>query len=1320
MLKKIIMFITAALFITTTPLLSRADDESLWTTVTTPDALFLLDLSGSMGDLPQGTTATFYLHGSTNCSSSGPYYTSNSTGAGTDCLSPGLTLFVPGNVCTADGPYTGTDPASAPTVDLYVAGTSSNCAGTYSGAYYSAPLSDQLSNNTNFFTGSSSCTSTGASFYPATGSGHTRSCTATTYFPNTGYVASDCTNGPFYTASGTGHTTACTRYTKCTTPFPSVNAAAAYVASDCKNGPWYRSSDTGHTTSCPASEQCSITTDLYSAGDCGSGPFYKTSGTGHTTICHISCNNPCSKTTNGILYSATASCDGPFYTSSGTGHTTNCSKLNIAKRAIFDLMDNNNDSTITSTDVTSLGLRLGFMRYYNCSGNDNDNSATPWLNGCIKLIWGITQSDNTTTTPYANIYCNDATCASTVTSCTTSTPQNECVAGFSATGGTPLGDALREAKLYLDWHKSSDNSATCRQKSIILVTDGADTYACGGNGSSTGTSQRRAPVYYANVANTAHYKVYVVGFGSSMPASDQNTLNWTAYFGGTRNPNATQLGTTSAVTVATTDPCSNGTDPGPNNLSGYAFMASNPAELVSALNSAIIAIQAATYSFSTEASVAAARTAQENYIYEASFDPKNNSGANKEPFWPGHLKKYNIVSDGSITIQPLWDAGTTLSLKDPGDRNMYTLKNGAVTSFDTTNITAADLGIASSTTQTAASVIGFYRGEPAYNQELLNGNVMKLGDLFHTNPVVIKAPSSFFFDPRENVTPTSSFYQFRQSNPRTAAGGTQIILVGANDGQLHAFSTQDGGGDAASGGDELWSFIPPNFLQKIAPIAHYDHTDRTLLSSHDYFVDGPIVEADAWLPGSAGTGASKSPGDWKTVAVFAEGQGSESFLWSNDSNCYSTDPTAFQATYDSTHPFYCGLYALNVTNTTNTSPTYMWHLKGNTTYGGNYGAMTSGEGSYLGQAWSKMQIGRILDAGNERWVGFIGGGFNAASCVTNTGASSDCSTVATQAGKGFYVVDLKTGTIIWKYTAANAGNNASTGMNFSMPAAPYAVDMDGDGFIDTVYMGDLGGNIWRFRLCSSALATSKPSCGSSSGDWTGSLFFSSTAIERGSDLSSQSHKQIFTSVTASMDTLNNIWVYFGTGENNDATVKPTDTGDTKNRLYGVMEDPNFTATRTSSQLLNLTGLSTYDCYSYKGWYYNLSTNTLTRNDGTTIANPKGEKMISDPTVFGGQVYFATYVPDQGTGTACGLAGDAFLYKFDYVCPNTAAEQNISWAGHGIGSSVLISYRPNYSGADTYLTTSAGRGTGSLTQTMGPAQISSSFNNLLFWKDKRVQ
>ena len=72
-----------------------------------------------------------------------------------------------------------------------------------------------------------------------------------------------------------------------------------------------------------------------------------------------------------------------------------------------------------------------------------------------------------------------------------------------------------------------------------------------------------------------------------------------------------------------------------------------------------------------------------------------------------------------------------------------------------------------------------------------------------------------------------------------------------------------------------------------------------------------------------------------------------------------------------------------------------------------------------------------------------------------------------------------------------------------------------------------------------------------------SRLFSSTNAERGSGLSTpvNTHKQIFNSATATKDPYGNVWVYFGTGEVNDPTRKPTDTSTTKNRIYGIRDRP---------------------------------------------------------------------------------------------------------------------------------------------------------------------
>jgi Tfp pilus tip-associated adhesin PilY1 len=1130
------------------------------------------------------------------------------------------------------------------------------------------------------------------------------------------------------------------------------------------------------------------------AADCSTGPYYLNNQvSGYTYACQA-CNTVCSISDNSSNYPlyGDPNCSVAFYSNTNTtGYTTNCSKIQIAKRAIFSLMNATNSGTLTSTDINSLGVRLGYMNYYNCqSASDASIYSYPAgsSSSCIQLQWPLTASDNVTTTPYSNVYCNNSTsCLSTNTSsCTTSSPQKQCVAGATPSGGTPLGPALQQGTKYLSYQKTLDPSQACRQKSLILITDGADTFSCPnqgsnpepgqsgtcGQGSVTCDAQRRSPVYYAAAAKALGFQVFVVGFGSSMPVIDQNTLNWTAYFGGTRNPNTTQSGSVTGVTVGT-DPCANGIDPGAftyNNsvvtlthpLTGYAFIASNTADLVSAMQAAIAAIQQGEYSFSAEAAIATARISSENFIYEASFNPQNTQGNAKEPFWTGHLKKYAInPSTGQITNVPEWDAGAVLMNTAYTSRRMWTLKNGTMTRFNTTNITDADLGTGTSTSTCTAqtgtcitgcacgAVVEFYRGNPAYNLEQ-----WKLGDLYHTNPVLVQTPSQYFYDPREcPVSGSSSYASFYASNQRSSAAGNQLIIAGGNDGQLHAFTTGNGS-DPAAGGNEAWSFIPPNFLQKIAPIAHDDHSNRKILNSHDFFVDGPLQEADAvWLPSSAGSGVTKNAADWRSILILEEGQGSGNFLWSSSSNCYvpyTTTSTGFSATYDPTnYPYYCGLYALDITNTSSTQPTYLWHLN-----------PTSAQAPYLGQAWSRMQIGRVKISGNEKWVGFIGGGFDGTSCTPAGGGavSEACNTVATgSSGKSFNVVDLTNGQILWQFTyGSTTTSTTSPYMTFDLAGAPTTFDMDGDGFVDTAYIGDLGGNIWRFRFCTSdplcsscglTSYTASPSCTSSSypvssthsplsygtcgtSSWKGSLFFQSTDAERGSGLATpaNTHKQIFTQPQAGIDYNGNWWIFWGTGESNDPTFElSTDTSTTKNRLYAVTEAnlanlektgtayPTFTTAGTNTNtypLQNITTQAFSPGTANSGWYYNLSTNTLTRSDGTTITNPVGEKMISDPVVFG-VVYFTTYVPAQGTATACGQSGDSFLYALDFL--TGAGALNNKYLSPGISSSVLVSISPIGCGDGYTSNSNLSYGPGNHINTDMP----SSRTNILYWKDQRL-
>jgi type IV pilus assembly protein PilY1 len=485
-----------------------------------------------------------------------------------------------------------------------------------------------------------------------------------------------------------------------------------------------------------------------------------------------------------------------------------------------------------------------------------------------------------------------------------------------------------------------------------------------------------------------------------------------------------------------------------------------------------------------------------------------------------------------------------------------------------------------------------------------------------------------------------------------------VILAGANDGQMHAFKTSDG--------EEAWSFIPPNFLPRLKNIAHTTHP--TLLA-HAYYLDGQITVSEYWS--GTGSGTSKSASEWKTILVFGEGRGGSSTLWSASPSCASTSGlSGFNSMYHATnYPYYCGFWSLDVTSPL--SPTYKWRL-----------APTATTAPYLGDPWSRMQVGRVLINGNEKWVGFIGAGYNGADCK----GGGTCDT----RGKGFLVVNLADGTILWSYTYAD-----NTEMSFSLPAPPAVVDTDNDNLIDTVYIGDLGGTMWRFKMCSAADLASNPSCGTSS--WSGGFLFGA---------SSGVIRPIFTSPAIAKDKQNNLWVYWGTGDRADPTAS-----NAQEKFFGL-KDNDRTTSYAINDLDNIT-TGTYDPYSTKqGWYINLA--------------GQGEKILADPTVYGGIVYFTSYTPPIGNDI-CSQAGTAKLWGVNYttggagITTGSGSTRSIV-LGVGIPSAPVISLKPGSQPVpDLYVTVSGGAGMGASTMRADINPVSpSNRTNLLYWRDRRLQ
>lgn len=113
----------------------------------------------------------------------------------------------------------------------------------------------------------------------------------------------------------------------------------------------------------------------------------------------------------------------------------------------------------------------------------------------------------------------------------------------------------------------------------------------------------------------------------------------------------------------------------------------------------------------------------------------------------------------------------------------------------------------------------------------------------------------------------------------------------------------------------------------------------------------------------------------------------------------------------------------------------------------------------LGQTWSTPTIALINTGGSERAVAIFAGGYD--SGQDNREFRTD------SVGNAIYIVDLLDGSLVWSggsNTAQSSHDLKLSRMNFSIPAEPRVLDINDDGLSDRMYVGDMGGQVWRFDI----------------------------------------------------------------------------------------------------------------------------------------------------------------------------------------------------------------------------------------------------------------
>ncbi len=315
-------------------------------------------------------------------------------------------------------------------------------------------------------------------------------------------------------------------------------------------------------------------------------------------------------------------------------------------------------------------------------------------------------------------------------------------------------------------------------------------------------------------------------------------------------------------------------------------------------------------------------------------------------------------------------------------------------------------------------------------------------------------------------------------------------------------------------------------------------------------------------------------------------------------------------------------YALDVTDRAN--PEWLW-----TIYGG------TGDFLELGQTWSKPVKTKVTIQNSQKDVLIFAGGYD---------TQQDTLTVRAvdTVGRAVYMVDANTGALLWWAGPTGSGATLTLAdMKYSIPSSPKVIDVTGDGFADQIYVGDMGGQVWRFDITNGNQARDLVTAGVIA-DFGGSTAASHRRFYHSPDLfglkigstrylglviGSGWHEHPLD--TAVQDRIYMLRMTAVTG----APTIPvggvdvvTYTKLTEANLYDTTD--NLIGEGTDAQ--KTTALNSLT--NAKGWYIR-----LTRS---------GEKVLSTSQTIGNQTFITTYEPTPNNAECVPSAGTPRLYHFN--------------------------------------------------------------------------
>jgi type IV pilus assembly protein PilY1 len=481
---------------------------------------------------------------------------------------------------------------------------------------------------------------------------------------------------------------------------------------------------------------------------------------------------------------------------------------------------------------------------------------------------------------------------------------------------------------------------------------------------------------------------------------------------------------------------------------------------------------------------------------------------------PNGSKSFNCATGGSPCPTPNWDAALKVPL--PQDRTIYTALGGSahigwkrvifdynqtrsgcldadgnslcdlserLAQCNTAGVVSEDLLSYNDPDATQRDVLGMFvqqvRGhcsahvdgkvtnppidppipsDAQCDDPIKQKNIAKLGGIDHGSPAIVGRS------------------RYVTEDPWTAR--PVVAYAGARDGMLHAFYVSGGTGwkdpagnalGSVARGQELWAFLPPGQLCNL-------HTNNAMVDASvnviDVFADFPM---DANNDGVIDwTSASERPDairEWRTVLLAAAGEGgSELFaldvtspvhpvlLWhvggeqENDGRFDVNGDGAFE-TFDKSKPHTYATKWFDWDDADEDGPTSHIPTDYNTKSAGILDELKFGRYDYrnLGLTYGTA-IGKVSTGDAFQYVAYI-----ATSMVDFTKESP-----LGFRGVEVFALDLVTGKKLWQWERAYRRKNGEGTViaDNTIPGRVALADVNSDGSVDRIYVGDLEGHLW--------------------------------------------------------------------------------------------------------------------------------------------------------------------------------------------------------------------------------------------------------------------